>query len=275
MAKKPNILNILVLAAIFIALEVAALAMLKNSGEAQNAWISKGLNGVNASVWGTTEKIGNYFNLRKQNDSLAAENFRLHQLLMKAQIEDSGDESGELVGSFHFIPASIVKHSSNSQHNYLILDKGSMDNVIAGSGVITPQGVIGKVDAVSEHYAHVVSFCNTETVVSARLGRADSSLGVGTLKWDGIFPTGAILSGIPFQTEIEVGDTVYTSGYSSIYPPDIPLGVTGESKLEGGSQLSFEVELFEDIRKVRYVTITSNNDRLEIQRLSEEGYEDQ
>lgn len=275
MARKTSILHIIIDAAIFIGLEVAALAMLKNNGEAQNSWISKGLNSVNAGVWGTTEKIGGYFGLRKQNDSLAAENLRLRLLLEKARIEDQNKEKPEIIGSFHYVPAKIVKHSSNSQHNFLILDKGSIDNVISGSGVITPQGVVGRIDAVSEHYSHVVSFCNTETVVSARIGHESSTVGVGTLKWDGISPTGAVLSDIPFQEGMEAGDTVYTSGYSSLFPADIPIGVTTDSKVVNGATLAFDVKLFEDIRKVRYVIITSNNDRVEIQQLIDSSNEDQ
>lgn len=267
MAKKPDILHIIIVAAIFIGLEVAALAMLRNSGEAQNAWISKGVNGFNSSVWGTTERIGSYFGLRKQNDSLAAENFRLRMALEKLNYDSKGAEDTEIVGSFHFTPATIVRHSQNSQHSYLILNKGSIDNVIAGSGVITPDGVVGWIDAVSEHYAHVISFNNTETVVSARVGRDDT--GVGTLRWDGITHTGAILSEVPFQEGVEPGDTVYTSGYSSLFPADIPLGVTKKVKVVNGATFTFDVQLFQDLRKLRYVTITSNNDRVEIQRLTE------
>ena len=267
MAKKPSILHIITVAAIFIGLEVAALGMLRNSGEAQNAWISKGINGFNSSVWGTTERIGSYFGLRKQNDSLAAENFRLRMALDRLNYESKGAEDTEIIGSFHYTPATIVRHSQNSQHSYLILDKGSIDNVIAGSGVITPEGVVGWIDAVSEHYAHVISFNNTETVVSARVGHEDT--GVGTLRWDGITYTGAILSEVPFQEGVEPGDTVYTSGYSSLFPADIPLGVTQKVRVVNGATFTFDVKLFQDLRKLRYVTITSNNDRVEIQRLTE------
>ena len=68
------------------------------------------------------------------------------------------------------------------------------------------------------------------------------------------------------------GDTVFTSGFSSIFPADIPLGLTGESKLVNGATLVIKVRLFEDIRRLRYVTIVSNNDRAEIENLlNEEG----
>ena len=267
MAKKAGIWHILTIAAIFIALEIAALAMLRHSGEVQNAWISKSADGINAAVWGTGEKVASYFGLRKQNDSLAAENLRLHLILQKYGIERADTIDVQTVGSFYHIPAKVVKHSSNSQHNVLILDKGSMDGVIAGSGVITPRGVIGTIDAVSEHYAHVIGFCNTETVISARAGRDGS---VGQLRWAGITRTGAVLSEIPFQEDVQPGDTVFTSGFSSLFPPDIPLGVAVRSKVVNGATLTVNVALFEDMRRTRQVTIASNNDLVELMRLNGE-----
>ena len=48
-------------AAIFILLEIAALAMLRNSGVMQDLWISKGIHAMYASVWGSLDDIRYYF----------------------------------------------------------------------------------------------------------------------------------------------------------------------------------------------------------------------
>ena len=79
MAERKGISGYLFTAAIFIALEVAALAMLRNASEVQNNWISRGADSFNACVWGSWEKVRGYFGLRRVNDSLAVENFRLRQ----------------------------------------------------------------------------------------------------------------------------------------------------------------------------------------------------
>lgn len=269
MAERKGISGYLFTAAIFIALEVAALAMLRNASEVQNNWISRGADSFNACVWGSWEKVRGYFGLRRVNDSLAVENFRLRQQLARLDSSLYMPEDLSIVGSFHSIPARIVRHNSNSQHNVLLLDRGGIDNVIAGSGVVSEKGVVGIIDAVSEHYAHVLSFCNSSTVVSARVGRNGA---VGQMRWDGISSTGAVLSEIPPYEGMMPGDTVFTSGFSSIFPADIPLGLTGESKLVNGATLVIKVRLFEDIRRLRYVTIVSNNDRAEIENLlNEEG----
>ena len=69
--------------------------------------------------------------------------------------------------------------------------------------------------------------------------------------------------------DISVGDTVYTSGFSSIFPPDIPLGVTGESRIVNGSTSEIKVRLFEDFASLRYVTIVENLGRKEIKLLED------
>ena len=67
--------------------------------------------------------------------------------------------------------------------------------------------------------------------------------------------------------EISVGDTIYTSGFSSIFPPDIPLGVTGKSRVVNGSTYEIQIRLFEDFTALRYVTVVKNLSRNEIKQL--------
>jgi rod shape-determining protein MreC len=67
--------------------------------------------------------------------------------------------------------------------------------------------------------------------------------------------------------EFAQGDTVYTSGYSSIFPPDIPLGTAGEAKIVNGATYEIEVTLLEDFSALRYVTVVDNTGQNEIDSL--------
>lgn len=127
---------------------------------------------------------------------------------------------------------------------------------------------MGIVDAVSRHYSYVISFMNTEFSVSARLGREGA---VGPLVWDGKSTHGAILKDIPLQNKFEKGDTVRTSGYSSIFPSDIPLGTIGDAKIVNGATYEIEVSLFQDMKSVRYVTIATNVGKNEIASLERQA----
>ena len=89
------------------------------------------------------------------------------------------------------------------------------------------------------------------------------------MSWDGISSRKAILREIPHHVIFQQGDTVYTSGFSSIFPPDIPLGTTGKSKIVNGATYEIEITLFEDYGALRYVTIVENLGKDEIKILED------
>ena len=156
--------------------------MLSHNGTMQNIWFSKGMHSIMGTLWGGTEQIRDYFHLRKTNDALALENNELRTELAryrKAE-EDSLLDAGarEIAGRYRYIPGTIMKLSRNTQHNYMIIDKGSDDGVVTGAGVITGKGAIGVVDAVSSNCSYAISFRNHEMNISARLGKEGASRGV-------------------------------------------------------------------------------------------------
>lgn len=254
-------------AAIFILMEIAALGMLKNTGELQNIWLSKASHAFSAKVWGGFETVRRYFMLKKENELLAEENFslseklRMYETLLDFTSARSLSDSLRLSPDFYYIPATILKISRNTQHNYFIINKGYEDGVTPQSGVITSSGIVGIIDAVEKHYSYGLSFMNSGLNVSARLGREGS---VGPLIWNGVSQSGAIMKEIPLHVRIERGDTVWTSGYSSLFPADIPLGVAESSKVINGAANEIHVTLFQDFSSLKYVTVTTNSGREEI-----------
>ncbi|MBQ7812641.1 MAG: rod shape-determining protein MreC [Bacteroidales bacterium] len=267
--RKSNLISYLINAAIFIILEIAALNMLRNNGPLQNTWFSRGAQNFMGAVWGGTESIAEYFSLRKTNKLLSQENeaLKMRVTQLEAAAAMRGQESMVPASDdYVFIPAEIVKISNNTQHNYIIIGKGSYDGVTEGSGVITGHGAIGVIDAVSPRFSYARSFKNHDMSISARIGREGS---VGPLTWDGTSSSGAVLSEIPHHVEFEVGDTVYTSGYSSIFPPDIPLGTIGKSKIVNGATYEIDIRLFEDYGALRYVMVVGHEGKEEMKELEE------
>jgi rod shape-determining protein MreC len=159
--QKSNVILYLINAAIFILLEVAALNMLHNNGPLQSTWLSKGSQAVMGTVWGGAQNVKHYFSLKKSNDSLALENhdLRLRIAQFEAMLEGTQEVQAPMAadakgkaGNFVYTPATIVKISNNSRHNYIIIGKGSNDGITKGSGVITGKGAIGVIDAVSSNF---------------------------------------------------------------------------------------------------------------------------
>lgn len=275
MPRKESISNKLINLAIFIIMEVAALFILVNNGALQKFFAVKWSHGFIASVWGKCEATKYYFSLNRENERLAGEVFRLNQRMQAydAMQEDAEAASRmiqgtEAVSGYTYIPGSIVKASNNKQHNYLILGQGSADGITPGSGVITSQGIVGIIDTVSKHYSYVISFLNSKMSISSRI-RHDGA--VGPMEWDGKSFDVALLKEIPLQYEFSPQDTVYTSGYSSIFPPDIPLGVITGSRIVNGATYEITIQLFQDFRNLRYVTIVKNDNMDEIEALEQHG----
>lgn len=271
MAEKRGIYRLLIDAAIFIAMEIAALNMLQHNGITQHFFLSKQKHAVMGGIWGIGRSVSEYFSLRETNDQLRLENFELLKALKAYQSEDDRHRMDSIVSNytsvdgFRYMPASIVKISRNKQHNYLILGQGSEDGVVPQSAIITSQGVIGIVDTVSRHYSYAVSLMNSDLNISARIGGEQGS--VGPLSWDGVSSNGAVLREIPLQCRFEPGDTVYTSGFSSIFPADIPLGVAGDSKIVNGATYDIKVRLLQGFNDVRYVVLATNIGKGEINEL--------
>ena len=270
MARSRSVGARILCAAVFILLETAAIVMLNHNNSMQRLWTMRLSHGFMAKTWGFTQKVRGYFSLAGQNEELALENHRLREMIREyedaAKATDISLQSVARDDGFVYTPAQIIKSGTNSQHNYLILDKGSEDGIVQNSGIISSKGVIGIVDAVSRHYSYAISFLNTEVNISSRLGGTGA---VGPHAWDGKNTDGAILKEIPLQYRYSPGDTVYTSGYSVIFPPDIPLGTAGDASIINGATNEITVNLFQDYTALKFVTIVRNTRAAEIEALEQ------
>jgi len=271
MAKGRSVYAGIITAAIFILLEFAALSMLHSSSTLQNIWINRFSHNVMARNWGAVERIRGFFSLREQNEILAGRNYELfkevqHYKELERSLKAMAKlDSAGLAPRFNYIPAEITAMGTNSRHNYIIIDKGSIAGVHEGDCIVTPNGVVGLVYSVDKHYSYGLSLMNERVSVSARIGREGL---VAPLLWDGKRSDHVILRDIPLHLDIPAGDTVWTSGISKIYPPDIPLGVTEGVRLVDGAIGVVDVKLFTDLASLRYVIVASNPDRETIEEMS-------
>jgi rod shape-determining protein MreC len=146
MPRERKIFPLIVNAAIFILLEIAALNMLRHNSELQSLWLSRISHTFMAKVWGGSDRLRHYFSLNKENERLAQENAILNQQLKEYRDREDQSYSDSLTaelkayGDYVYAPATIVKISRNKQHNYFIINKGSEDGIRPQSGIITNSG---------------------------------------------------------------------------------------------------------------------------------------
>lgn len=260
--------NIFFNMAVFIGLEVASLCILGSANTLQGSWMGGLSSGIKASLWGSIDRWRGYFSLRSENDSLRLDNLRMYARLQafSDSIAHNPVQWSEARRNFSFLPAGIVTMTLGSQHNYIIIDRGSADGVRENDGLITEKSTVGIVQSVSEHFARAVSYINAEIVVSIKVGRSGA---VGSMAWSGGNPSLSHASGIPLHIPVETGDTVYTSGISEFFPAGIPLGRVIRKTSGNGSSTELDIEMLEDIRSVHKVLVVRNLDREELKTLGQ------
>ena len=159
----------------------------------------------------------------------------------------------------------VVQMTMNGMRNYLTINRGEEDSVYEGMGVRNEEGAVGIVATVGKHYAVVLPLINIETHLSCRFLKNDY---IGTLQWDGRDTRFAELADVTTHLEVNVGDTIVTSGLSTSFPAGVPVGVVEECRLEeGASYYTVRVRLATDFRRLRHIEVIDNEDVEEIQGL--------
>ena len=258
---------------VFAALEAVCLLLIVRNSMVQSSRVMEGVRTVQSFFWEKSSAIKNYTALRgtnrdliEENARLTKQNTRLREYIIRTQGEDRLEEIGDsTLANYSFTLAKVVKNTLNSTHNYLIIDKGENDGVTEDLGVITPSGVVGIVRGTGPRFSYVMSLLNLRQSISAKLGRG---AGLGTLKWEGGSILKAYLTEVALNTEVQKGDTVYTSGNSSFFPPDIPVGKALSYTIEDGMYKRVEVELLQDFSSLDYVMVIRNENKREIDSLS-------
>ncbi len=264
---------------VFVLLETAALMLVSNYDAIKNRQITQILSRPVNSLSKGLLSIGDYFSLRKDNNRLFQENVALrneNEMLW----EIIGRRAEKMNNSFFidsdehlftYIPAKIVSNSTDRLKNYIIIDKGIKDSVDVGMGIITEKGIIGYIVSTGERYSKVSSILNIDNMFSAELEKTGT---FGTVKWEGASASSVTMREIPVHTVFAEGDTVVSSGYSLIYPAQIPIGTVSNKDLRDGTNYSATIRLFENFNRIKYVYVVKRNDMRELEMLNTDSEED-
>ncbi len=213
-----------------------------------------------------------YLELKDRVDTLLRENARLRRALLQLQ-QESKEKTPTLAqveardtSMFSFVPARVISKSIGRRHNTFIIDRGKADGVTEGMGVIAREGVVGVVQRSSDHFSLVLSVFHPAVRISARIAGTDH---IGLLRWSGDHGMKYfILEDIPKFARFAQGDTVVTSGYSLVYPPDVVLGTIESARIPEGSAL-YEIKVRGVINPVavHYVYVFRPNRKAELDSL--------
>jgi rod shape-determining protein MreC len=170
--------------------------------------------------------------MREENDQLRAElgavKIRNQQLESRAA---EADRLATLLGfrdahtNVQMLAARIIGASPDPASHLVFIDRGTRDGVRRDMGVITPEGVVGKILAAYPDTSQVLLLNDKESGVGALLGNSRAQ---GPVRG-----TGDPLLGLEYisnDTKVQAGEMVLTSGEDRIFPKDLPVGTVVETK---------------------------------------------
>jgi rod shape-determining protein MreC len=252
-------------------LEIIAVLILVQGNSYQGSRILRSANRFTGFVYNTSGSIGDYLSLKRANKDLAEENARLHNTARSAYIIT--DTSAFLTRDsiyqqqYYYMPARVISNTTSKRNNYLMLNKGRIHGILPDMAVVSPAGVVGIINEVSDHYSSVISVLHRRTGISARIV---SNNQVGSLVWDGRNYRQGTLMDVPAHARIVPGDTVVTSGYSHIFPAGTLIGTILEYSQEPGNNFyTITLDFSVDYNRLKYVEVVQNLLREEQETLEE------
>jgi rod shape-determining protein MreC len=243
---------------LFLLFETLALYLVVTSNQLQKQTFISTSNRLTSSIVEISGNFRNYFLLKKSNDDLSRENAFLRSRLQNIAESVTAVNPTIAVDSaiskhYMFRQAKVINNSVNKKYNFLTLNRGSIHGIKPESGVISARGLVGVVHNVSPNYCTVISLLNTNFKVSAKL--RDSNF-FGTLEWDNNSYRHAMLSEIPSHAPVQIGEAVVTSGFSTIFPEGILVGIVEEIELgDGDGFYRVKVKLSVDFKNLTYVEV--------------------
>ena len=244
---------------LFLIFFTISLILLINNNSYQRASVWNSSNQIVGTAYERVNELNSYLILRKTNDSLAAENARLKNLLKSSFYEDGLNEvtvnDSVLKQQYTYTVAKVINNSVHQKNNYLTIDKGSKHGIKKGMGVTSATGVVGIILNTSENFSTVRSFLHEETKISATVEG-----NIGSLVWsDGNYDSRyALLKDIQSHLNIRKGARVITSEFS-LFPQGTNIGYVIESTSKyGNNALNIKIKLDTDFAKLQYVYVVIN-----------------
>ena len=254
---------------------IISLVLLVTGNNYQRSVYLTSANVVTGSIYEGASQVTGYFHLKSINEDLQANNALLQNevLNLKNQLAQYKVLSADSLlpfkypDRFGYVAAAVITNNTAHQKNFFTIDKGALDGLKSGMGVVDHNGITGIVNVTGPHMSRIISLLNEDQHFSVKLKDTEF---VGSLTWKGGDPTIAYAEELPRHATYEIGDTIVTSGYSTTFPEGIPVGmVLARVKSGDDSFFTLKVKLASDFRSLSTVRVIKDIYKTEIDSLSE------
>jgi rod shape-determining protein MreC len=205
--------------------------------------------------------VQSYLDLRQKNEQLLIENTKL--ALENSTIYEMRQENDRLKKLFGFkesselrlIAARVIFKGTKGFINGIVLDVGTQEGVAKNMPLVVSNGLVGKIYQAgkNESIGHLLLDPNFR--VSAKIQRSRVT---GIVSWDG----GGFCSfnEVPKRSDIQMGDSVITSGYGGIFPSGLIIGtITEITESPRGLFLNVQIKPTVDFEKLEEVFVIAEN----------------
>lgn len=240
------------------------------------------LGGFRAVVVGSIGWIQSLFAWVPNPVALKSENLALRELNLQLSVESARSRQAMVenvtlrrmlelpkLTEYKLIAADVSGKTTTQLRNYATINKGTRDGVKEGMSCITDAGLVGRIIGTSEHYAVIQLLLNRDTRVAAKVQRSRVD---GIITWDG--ESYLSLKDVPKSFDVQVGDVILTSNYSSRYPSNIVVGRVMRVEEENNTlfrRVVVEPAVnFSTLEQVYVVNYVPDAERLTLERETEE-----
>jgi len=210
-------------------------------------------------------------NLLQRNSELEDEVSRLQSQVI--QLEGQLNEAQVLYALLdyarsepqnQYIAASVIGRDPSPFLQYIIVDHGSDDGIRYGMPVVTQQGLVGRVDAVTASASRVQLITDPASIVNVRLQSINTEAQlIGSVTGD------VSLEMVSQNITLDSGEILLTSGLGGNYPADLLVGqVISVTKKENELFQTASVQPIVDFSILRAVLVITNFSSIDISPLN-------
>ncbi len=255
----------------FLALQALSLYFLFRYNKFHEAAFSEVASEITGRINARYNSVDYYFKLKKANEALVKENVALREKLhsnyqpadtLHTIVVDSIRVDSLLkFQKYHYMEAKVVGSFITTQTNFITIHRGSDQGVKVDMAVIGPSGIVGRVVNVSANFATVMTMLSRQFKVDAKLKNSGER---GTVSWDGMNPQVVQMKNLPKSITINRGDSVLTSELSSIFPPNIMVGVVDTFQNDPSSNFyTLRLKSATNFSTVQHVYVVQNSQAAE------------
>ncbi len=164
--------------------------------------------------------------LTQINEQLEAEVSRLQSQIIELQQQNSEMQVLAALLDFarthaenEYITAAVIGRDISPFLHYVIINRGSDDGLRRGMPVVSSQGLVGRVAAVTADGARVQLINDPDTAINVRIQPSGAE---GLLQ--GSITGDITVEALAQDASVQTGDLILTSGLGGNYPPDILIG---------------------------------------------------